>query len=227
MQTIEQLEAKHAAAKARLEAEHALARKAQFPPDSVQISASLAPWLVYRKRPLADALAMFKASQVVPQWAYKSTFTRLQPESKATAKDGARGDGPFAVALNVDSGDGYGPNLEVKFFTMAGDTLCLAVIDIEGPDYIGAFGALRANAVEIRDRRTDRLESRHFNPNHLLNGLTDKVISWASGDSGPIKTSAAHTYLLMCDQDETATGADNAHACDQLQNLIDATAPRP
>lgn len=225
MKTIEQLRAENAEKEKTLAAELELAEQCLFPPDGVQLNSSLGPWITYRKRTLAEALEMFKASPVVPCFRYKGTFTRVTPAALAKPDCGEQVAGPFAVELNVSEGEGFGPSLTLSFFTTTRDgRICRARIDIEGPGYIGTFHAVSHTPKEERDGR-GRITSRTYRPNALLNGLCDNVITWSSGDMGPIKRSAQTSYLLMCDQDETAQGTENVHACAQLQNLIDSTEP--
>lgn len=222
MQTIEQLKAAQAAQIEALEKQLAYSEAAPVTPDSVMLN-KLAPWLIYRKRTLSHALDIFRAYAVEPMYRAKSTCTEIAPVDLYHGKNMQVKAGPFALAITVEKGEGFGPSVKIKFYGMVGDTVAQIGIDIEGPDYIGMFHALAPSVNEIRNARTGRVESRSFNRNCLLASLTDEVVSWSSGDFGAIKKSAQHTYLLCADTESRAPGGDNSHACGQFQNLIDAT----
>jgi hypothetical protein len=224
MQTIEQLKTAQAAQISALTAQLALSEAAPLVPDSVMLG-KVASWLTYRKRTLSEALDIFKAYTVAPMYEAKNSCTEIAPESCYHGKNMTVKRGPFALSLTVDMGEGYGANVKVTFYGMAGDTLARVCVDIEGPDYIGMFHALAPTSTVQRaaqGRGEGRIVSRQFDRNTLAASLADHVVSWSQG-SGPIKTSASHTYLFSADDDQTAPGAQHRHACDQLQNLIDLT----
>ena len=222
MQTIEQLKAAQAAQIEALTAQLALSEAAPLMPDHVMLG-KVAPWLTYRDRTLAEALDIFRAYTVVPMYVAKNSCTEIAPETCFHGKNMAIKSGPYALSLTVDMGEGYGPTAKVTFYGMAGDTLARVTVDIEGPDYIGAFRTLAPESTTQRDRN-NRIVSRQFNRNTLAASLADNVVTWSSGDNGPVKTSASHTYLFCADDDQTAPGEHHSHACGQLQNLIDLTA---
>ena len=221
MQTIEQLKQAQTAQLESLQKQIDIAEAAPVTPDSV-ILGKLAPWVIYRERTLAQALDLFRAYTVVPMYLAKNTCTEIAPEDCYHGKNMTIQRGPFALAMTVDKGEGYGPTVKIKFYGMVGDTVAQIGVDVEGPDYIGAFSALAPSVTEQRDRG-GRITSRTFNRNTLAASLFDDCVSWSSGDFGAIKKSASHTYLLCADDGRTAPGGDSSHACGQLQNLIDAT----
>lgn len=221
MQTIEQLKAAQAVEIETLRAKLALSEAAPLVPDSVMLD-KVAPWLTYRKRTLVEALDIFRAYTVAPMYVAKNSCTEIAPETCFHGKNMTIKSGPYALSLTVDMGEGYGPTTKVTFYGMAGDTLARVTVDIEGPDYIGAFRALAPESTTQRDRN-NRIVSRQFNRNTLAASMADNVVAWSSGDGGPIRNSASHTYLFCANDDQTAPGEHHRHACDQLQNLIDAT----
>lgn len=221
MKTIEQLQAEHAAAIDTAQKQLAIASAAPVTPDNVMLG-KLAPWVIYRKRTLAQALDLFRAYTVVPMYMAKNSSTEIAPEGCYHGRNMTIQRGPFALAMTVDKGDGYGPSVKFKFYGMVGDTVAQIGVDIEGPDYIGMFNALAPELSETRDRN-GRIIARQFQSNTLARSLFDHVVTWSSGDVGPIKKSASHSYLLQSDDDRTAPGGESSHACGQLQNLIDAT----
>lgn len=212
------LDAKHAAARAQLEAEHAVAGRATVPPVRVQLtSGGLATWLTYQADDLAAALAIMAAAPIVPAYAYKGTFTRIQPETLATDKSGDVVAGPFAASLDVSQGEGFGPSAKLRFFVMAGDDLCEAHVDI-GPRY-SAGAAWRWGAGFTRDPRGrgkgrddyGREVRGEWRQNTTLAAMSDHLIRWGSGAD----TSAHFQYFWMADTVEG--GAD--HAAAQLATL--------
>jgi hypothetical protein len=225
MQTIEQLKAAQAAQIEALEKQLAYSEAAPITPDGVMLG-KLAPWLIYRKRTLSQALDIFRAYTVEPMHLAKSACTEIAPADLYHGKNMQVKSGPYAMAITVDKGEGFGPSVKIKFYGMLGDTVAQVGIDIEGPDYIGVFHALTPSFNEIRNARTGRVESRSFNRNCLLASLTDDVVSWSTGDFGQVKKSASHTYLLCAETESRTPGAENLHACGQFQNLIDATADK-
>lgn len=221
MQTIEQLKAAQAAQIESLTAQLALSEAAPLVPDSVMLD-KVAPWLTYRKRTLAEALDIFRAYTVAPMYVAKNSCTEIAPENCFHGKNMTIKSGPYALSLTVDMGEGYGPTAKVTFYGMAGDTLARVTVDIEGPDYIGAFKALAPSVTVERDPR-GRVVRRTYNRNVLAASIADDVVSFASGCAGPVKTAANHVYLFCSDTEDRAPGSQNRHACGQLQNLINAT----
>lgn len=228
MKTLAQLESENAAAVAKLARELSIAALMPAAPDAVQINRTLPAWVTYRARTLAQALELFAAFNIAPFYECRDSFLTLAPVECCKAPDDVTiASGPYALQLTMVHGAGFGPSAEVAFYTRIAGDIYQIHVDIAGPGYIGAFNALQASPVEECDRRTSLLIARSWRANALLNGLFDKVISWASGESGPIKDSARHSYLLCADDDSEMTGGEHSHACGQLQNLIDATAPKP
>lgn len=222
MKTLEEMKAEQAKALAKLEAEHALAALAPVPPDSVQLSpkSTRPPWIVYRKKPLSAALAILAAYTVAPFNRYRGTFTQLTPPG--TCEDGEEVGGPFAVALDVSQGEGFGPSATLYFFAPVGDGLARIVIDIDGPDYIGGFSALAAGRQPIMGGRFgNEVIGYTFTANQALNGLADSFVHWGGGS----KKDAHFTYLFQADSEEPAPAEEMTHALGQLRNLRDEFQP--
>jgi hypothetical protein len=229
MKSIAELNAEHSAAIAKLEAEHALASLMPAAPDSVQLGKGRRPsWIVYRKRSLSAALELMELFHCVPLYRYKGTFTELTPDGCADERSEETG-GPFAFALDVNQGAGYGPSVQIYFYAGVSDPalapqsrLVRVVIDIDGPDYIGAFSALGASFIPVAwtPRRNEPSEWR-VGPCAALSGLADSYVQWASGS----KKACRFTYLFCADQAEAMTMTANVHALDQLCNLRDEFQP--
>ena len=222
MQTIEQLKAAQAVQIETLTAQLELSEAAPLVPDSVMLG-KVAPWLTYRDRTLAEALDIFRAYTVAPMYEAKDGCTEIAPETCYHGKNMTIKSGPYAFSLTVDMSEGYDPTAKVIFYGMVGDTLARVTVNIKGPDYIGTFKALAPESTTQRDRN-NRIVSHQFNRNTLAASLADHVVAWSSGNNGPVKTSASHTYLFCADNDQTTPGEHHSHACGQLQNLVDLTA---
>jgi hypothetical protein len=219
-----------AKALAKLEAEHALAALAPTPPDSVQLSPKgrRPAWIVYRKKSLTAALDIMALFHCVPFYRFKGTFTELTPDGTQDERSEEVG-GPFAVAFDVNQGEGYGPSAQLYFYAGIADPalapqsrLVRVVIDIDGPDYIGGFSALAAGRQPIMGGRFgNEVIGYRFSANQALNGLADSFVHWGGGD----KKDARFTYLFMADQEEAAPMTDETHALGQLRNLRDEFQP--
>ena len=220
MKTLAQFEQETAAARAKLMGEIALATAAPVPPVRVLLtSADLPHWLIYESETMAAALEIMAAAPIVPAYAYKSTFTRIQPEAFATEKSGTVTAGPFAASLKIDQGAGYGPNAELRFFVMAGEQLCAAHVSI-GPRSAPA-NHWQWSAAWRKDPRGRKLrdaggrkERGDFVRNTLLSAHADHVIAWATGGDA----SASFEYFFMADTEEG--GAD--HAAEQIRLIAEA-----
>lgn len=229
MKSIADLNAEHAAAVAKLEAEHALASLMPAAPDSVQLGKGRRPsWIVYRKRSLSAALELMQLFHCVPLYRFKGTFTELTPDGCADEKAEEVG-GPFACSLDVShSGGEFGPSATLFFYAGVADPalapqsrLVRIVIDIDGPDYIGGFSALSASRQPVAwDRRGNVTEWR-VGPCAALAGLADSYVQWGGGG----KNDWRFSYLFCADQEAAAPMADNSHALGQLRNLRDEFQP--
>jgi hypothetical protein len=210
-------DAKAAKDRARIVAEMAIAAKATVTPKRVQItSGGLATWLIYNADTLAEAIAIMQAAPIVPAYAYKGTFTRIQPEALATEKSGEITAGPFAASLDVSQGEGFGPSATLQFFVMAGDELCMARIDIGAQfrpvshyQWGAQFIAHPRGAGQMLNGR--KYINGDWRPNNTLSAMSDHRITWSSGS----RTGAHNQYFWMAD-DETG-GCD--HAAAQLLTL--------
>lgn len=222
MKTLAALDAAHAAAREKLAAELDTAARAVVPPHRAQKTAGGLPtWLHYKAPTLADALAIMAAAPVVPAYAYKSTFTRIQPESLADDKSGEAVAGPFAASLDVSQGEGFGPGAKLRFFVMAGEELCEAHVSIEGPGYgppchwqWGATFTRDSRGMSKRlDGNGDRYVRGTYFPNTALAAMSDHRIKWHGGDAG------AH-FQYFWQADTVDGGAD--HASEQLRTIAEA-----
>jgi hypothetical protein len=231
MKSIADLQAEHAAAMEKAEAELAIAALAPVTPDSVQLpfksfrgkGYSRPPLIVFRKASLSRALEIIAGFPViVPFYKFRGTFLQTVPQGEQDEKSEEQG-GPFAFRLDVSQGDGFGPSAKLEFFSRLTDGRLVSVwIDIDGPDYIGGFSALGAGRRPIYGGRGGQeIVGYDFSGNAALNGYSDSLIKWGTGD----KKAAHFAYLFQADQEEEAAPADQTHALGQLVNLRDEFQP--
>lgn len=224
MKTMDQLKMEQAQALAALERAHAIAAAAPIPPDMVTSETSRAPWLTYKTKTLAEALAIAGAFPVVvPFESWRGTFTMLKPEELLTARETAAysaNGGPYAFSIRVDHGEHYGPRARLAFFARIDTGMVHTHVEF-GAGYIGACPQLRA-IVKVTRGRGDRIESKHFEANAEARAVADKVISWATGETGPIRHSAEFEYLFCADRNEPGPAdAIGSHALAALRTLAD------
>lgn len=221
MKTLDQLNADHAAAVAKLEAEHAIAKLCPTAPDYIGLSRKRAPYVVYRKWSLSEALDVLDFFRIVPFWKYRGTFVELVPEGMNDG--GTEEAGPFALMLTVVTNDGGAPSADLKFFApLADGTIAQIGIDIEGPGYIGAFQAFAPSETPVKVYHGNRsvIEWR-IGPNGTLAGMADSYVQYATGD----KKSSRFCYLFAADEMETLPAAEMTHALGMLRNLRDEFQP--
>lgn len=224
IETPAMLAARHEAERVKNNRNMSLSAALPFTPDTILETSTGAPWIIYRGRTLAEAVAMFAAFQIAPMYKLRGRYVYLAPVETVKDESATVEDGPFAAAIGVEQGQGYGPTAKLWFYAMAGDETVRVIIDIKGPDYIGGFSALRPTVSESYSGKTSRSSviRRAYGANPLLNGLCDNVVSWGGG--GPIADSAKHDYLICADDDAVAIGSDHTHAAGQMANIVDATA---
>ena len=225
MDKLEQMEARHKAERERLAQELAIAAAMPIAPDACQPTKTGAPWVHYRNRTVTEAIAIFEAFDVVPVYHAKDSFGHIKPEALLPAGAVIKA-GPFAAWINVSMGAGYGPTADLRFAATVAGAPYEIHISIKGPDYIGACTRFAPTVDERRSGATGRgrVVSRNYGANRLLNGLCDRVVSWA-GAGGAIKESAMHSYLICADDDATVPGGEQSHALGQLRNIADALEP--
>ena len=228
MKTIEQLNADHARAVATLTAELAIAKALPVAPHSVmQTGKSIgAPWATYKVKGLRGALELFRQFNVVPATVLRDSCTSVKPAEQIAEDKQDKASGNYAAWLNVEEMQGYSASAQLLFFTRVdGVGLVRVCAKIEGPDYIGAYSALRPVAREERDRRTNRVIARTYSANSELYAMTDYRLIWSKGEPGPIKTSSEISYFLCADQLEDLPAAEQSHALAQLGTLADKFEP--
>lgn len=232
MKTIEQLQADQARELETLKKQHALASDPFFPcpPDRVQLTGRGVgnDWVSYKVEGLRGALELFrKFNNVVPMYAARTSCTRIRPAENMTEEDLSSCKGPFALDITArTTAERRTADVEVKFFARVSDGRAVRVtLKVNGPDYIGAYGKLRADATEERDRRTGRIISRAFNANVELHAGCDHFISWGTGETGQVKTYCDHSHFFSADHDADGTAEENSHALSMLQNICDRLEP--
>ena len=224
MKTLENLKKEHAAAVARLEAEHAIAAACPLPPDSVMHFGKRAPWVTFKRTTLAEVLEVMRAFTITPAEVFRYGSTSICPESELSARDRERAisdSGQFACWIDVDQGEGYGPSAKLSFFARLASGALVRIFVEFGAGYIGSCPALGAARHVRRDPRTDRLIESRFEPNLEARSASDKFIKWGTGTVGPIKTAAHFSYLFCSDTQDEAPGAECSHALAQLEILAE------
>jgi hypothetical protein len=230
MKTIEQLKIEQEKALAALQGELGLAAALPLPPDRVMFTGKAigTPWITYKVKGLRGAIDVFKAFTIVPTSVLKEGCTSVKPAELVPVEKQEKAEGTYAAWIDVRQGDGFGPNAEFLFFArIPGHGVVRVCADIEGPGYIGVYRQLGATVREERGGRGNRITGRTFSANGELYALTDYRIQWASGDMGPVKTSANISYFLCADQCDDMPGASQSHALAQLEIIIDKFEPLP
>lgn len=221
MESIDALKAKHAATLAKLESELAIAAALPLTPDAVQFYAKRPSWISYRDRTLTQALDVIRAFQIVPFYEFRGTFCQLVPQGQEDSKAQERG-GPYAIALNVSSGERFGPSAKLFFYSTLpnGDSIRVN-IELAGPGYIGSFDRLAGSRKPVAYDKRGNVTQWLIGPNHIGLGHSDSYVQWSTGDD---KT-GQHSYLFCADTESPAMGGDMTHAIGQLVNMRDELQP--
>lgn len=225
MKTIEQLKQEQQKQLAKLEFELNVAAAMPVTPDRVMQTGLGEPWVTYKVQGIRPVIELMKKFTVVSMSVLKDGCTSVKPleQMKPEKRDNATGD--YACALTVNQMAGSQPQAKIHFFARVEPIGLVRVIaDITGPDYIGAYRELSAVVSEQRDRN-NRLTSRTYSANPRLYGLFDHLINWATGDTGPLKTSANIEYFLCAETEGDRHGFEQFHAIAQLTNLCDEVEP--
>jgi hypothetical protein len=225
MKSLEDLKAQHAREIEALHQKHDIAAALPVPPHQITMQSGRVNWVNYKVQTLSQAVDIFRAFDVIPADVWKSGCTLITPESlmgdRERATYGEHHDsGPWACWVDVRHGEGFGPDAQLVFYAQVSTGPVRVGVSF-GTGYIGMCHALAAVPKETRAAWTDRLLTRIFNTNPEASGASDKVIAWASGDYGPIKKSAHHSYLFCADTSDTAPGVKMSHALAQLAILAD------
>lgn len=219
MKSIQELQAKQAKELAELEAAHKIAAELPVKPSSVQAWATTGePWVNFKVQGIRGAIELIRQFLIVPFAEYRNGTLSLKPLEQLPPEFAANNSAGYAFDLNVSESVGsFGPRAKLSFFArlpVAG--LVRVNLDIEGPNYIGTFYALKPDYQTWQGRLK---KSSPVRPNPELNGASDKVIKWAGGSADHI----VYSYLFVADQvDIDQPGSELTHAVDQLQNLSDA-----
>lgn len=220
MKNINQLREEHAAQIAKLEREIAIAGAMPIAPDSVMATGREA-WVMYRgRKTLMAALDVFRAFQIVPFEVWRNSCTSLRPyatlsekEKESHSTDGAT----YAVSLEVNQGEGFGPNAELIFYAQT-DAGIVRVSVKFGNCYIGMASQLSAKFDSVKHgNRVIRIESK---PNTECRALSDYLIKWSTGGN-MLERSARFDYLFCADSADTVPGAKHSHAIAQLSILAE------
>jgi len=223
MKTIEQLKAEQEKQLAELEYRLAIAKQCPVTPDRViKVSTGEAAWVTYKVKGIRGALEILRQfDPVVPFSEARDGCLYLQPEELMKEGLKEKAEGFYAVRLDVDQGEGFGPSAKLSFYARipeahGGGVLVRVQCDIEGPGYIGMYHGLGAQLDIIRDHG-GRIIDHKWSRNPDAGAIADKVIKWGSGSD----TSARFSYLFCADQAEDWPGKDQSHAMGQLVNLAD------
>jgi hypothetical protein len=221
MKTIEELKQEHAKELEKVQREHEIAQGLPIPPDHVMLTGR-APWVTYKVKTLRGAAEIFEVfarrGAIRNMEHAKGTFTHLCPASER-GRDQVVHRGDFCGALEVTQGEGYGPNVRLTFYAETHNGLCKISVQLE--ERLPKFGAHveveRYKGATARGRDSQRIVKQSFHRNDILNGYANGYISYASGDSGPIKKSALFVYMWVADDGAECTVFD--HFLESLENL--------
>jgi hypothetical protein len=135
---------------------------------------------------------------------YRGHYVHFEPEEVNAVRTKDKGEhksGPYIAEIKVDHGEGFGPNVSLRFYARLGADLVSIHCDLKRPGFAPSswwqYGAtFRAN--ERGSKR--RLEGQRyirgdFHANSKLSGMMDKVITWGTGSDG----AAQHSYFIMAD----------------------------
>ena len=235
MKTLEQLQAEHAKQIEALKAQHAIGQiftDAGLPvPEYIGGKLYGAIGVTYRKIGALTAAIdlMTRFPVLVPFAVLRDGCTILAPESaiKASEKkrnykrDVTRNGADYACQIDVRHiNDSPAPTFAtLNFYARVRGVLFSVSIEF-GKGYIDSCPRLAPQYV-INRGRNGRIESATFNANPIVYSMADSLLVYASGDMGPVKTSANHHYLFVSDygDDECKPAEGATHAIDQLRNL--------
>lgn len=231
MTTLEQFQAKQAEELKAFQAKQArdAAILATGIPEPTYIGGKLfgAQTIMYanrgHNRTLTQALEHFKCFNIVPFNVLRNGSVILFPEKHLQEKEknykrDSYKSGDYAAKIEVGFMKDSPANTFAKlcFFAMQGGILMNVTIEF-GTGYIGSCEKLRPRAVESYNG--NRAVSRSYSGNDAMNGFADSVLSYASGDTGPLKTSADHRYLFIAEQEGELPATECKHALAQLANV--------
>lgn len=231
--TPEQFAEKQARELAAFKAEQELAARIEATgipmPDYFNSKLYGAQCLTYRNdrtnpRTLRAALEMFKGFTIVPANVLRRSCTIIAPEkdlperqkNEGYKRDDCRNGGDYAAIVDVQHiQDSPAPTAaKLSFYARAGGMLLNVSIEF-GSGYIGSCPGLTPKRREERGAN-GRLVSARFEPNAVMNGAADSVLSYGSGDMGPIKKSSDHRFLFIAENGpDDISGAVCAHAIAQ------------
>src|SRR5574337_202605 len=221
MESFDELRARHARELDALNRRHAIANACPIPPGMVTSETARAPWVSYTVPTLADACNIMRAFTVIPSELWRSGCTMVAPESTMSERDKSRygepTSGPWACWIDVSSGEGFGPSARLVFYAELPTGPVRVNVDF-GRGYIGTCPPL-APVWQISRGASGKIYAKSARPNPELHSASDDYVNWSSGDLGPIKESARHSYLFCADQYETMPGAKESHALAQLAIL--------
>lgn len=229
METLEQMEAKHAQALEKLRREHALAALAPVPPARVTItSGTLGHWITYKVSSLWEAIDLMRKFKPIPFYEFKRTFTRFVPVELNVGKDaGEEKSGPYVAKIKTSQGEGFGPSPEFCFFVKLGETICEIHCNFEGEhfarygQYATRFGQYAAGFTAhangpVKQLQGQRYISGSFRPNTNLAAMMDKTTKWGSGSD----TGCSFSYAISADDAENPCGWLDAGL--RLESLAEA-----
>lgn len=225
METIEQMQAKHAAELEKLTRSHALAALAPVPPLRVQLTtAKLGDWLTYERANLWEALDLLAQFEPIPFYEFKKTFTRFVPASLNIGRDaGEERSGPYVAKIKVDQGEGFGPSVDFCFFVKLGETICEIHCRLRR-GYDERFGQYGASFQAHSGGRSRLLQGNKyvagdFRANTKLSGMMDKTTLWGSGSA----SACSFSYAIAADSSsEGDTPCDWKDAGLRLANIAEA-----
>lgn len=221
MKSLEELRQKHANELAKAEREWAIANELPVAPKRV-MEFEPNPWVSYEVKTVAEAIEIFKQFRIVNHHHATNTFGHLKPMTGIIAAENKYGTvemkgGPFAFNLEVDQlASGHGASAELKFFAYTEKHVVQVEIKF-GSGYIGSCPQL--NFRIVTSGPYDHPHSRNFNPNEKAKAACDHLVTWGTGDIGPVKNSAKVNYCFKTDKLDGEWGYDHVEALTKLEAL--------
>jgi hypothetical protein len=223
MKTVEQMRAEHAAALAKLEAEHAIAALAPIAPNSAMLTGcGEKAWLSYKVESLWQALDVMKAFRPLACYKFKGTYTRVEPPALNEARTRDKGeevDGPYLATIGVSQGEGFGPCVSFGFFVLLGADICKVKCDL-GRGYSDSFGLYGARFQAETRGQSRLLEGQRyiagdFRANGKLSSYADLTQKYGTGS----REAAQFAYSFSSDTDDDGLASWETDAIYRLENL--------
>lgn len=217
------LEEKQRKEREQLEKTQALESLLPMPPRHIVYSGigDMACYQVEGIRAAIDLVKMFPV--IVPMVKAKNGFVRVTPAEMLSDeyKRGIIEGRMYSASFDIEGGiDRHidGATVSLDFWTRIEGRLLHIKIDIKGPDYIGHYNKFMPEQ-SIQRGFNNTIISLTWKPNKYALTLGE-CITWATGDSGAVKKSFHHDYLINADHWEEKPVEEFWELFDRLEALI-------